>query len=142
MRFEIKDDYEKTWDYILPKVKEDFNNLLSGKWEVVFRKQTRTLPQNNLIHVIFSEIANTMAENGFENKIVIRARPTASNIKTYFKENILNGETSKATTKELAEALEVLMQSFNEFFLSKGVEVVRARGGGIENLLNNIDKKN
>ncbi len=134
IQFEKKADIEDMTS-IVERISRDLFDLSSGKWEVKIGKPTRTPLQNNTIHGIFKEIADKMMEHGLENRLTIKARPTADNIKVFFKENILKGATSEATTKELAEALDVLMDSFNEFFTEKGIQVVRIDSKQTQQLL-------
>ena len=66
-----------------------------------------------------------MQANDLNQMLTIKARPTADNIKTFFRENYLGGKsTSETTTSELANALDILLESFNDFFESKGLERV------------------
>ena len=108
-----------------------------GMGEIVIRKPTRTPRQNRTIHAIFSEIANTMAEYGLNNNLTIKARPTKDNIKTFFREKFLDGKsTAEVTTSELANALTLLLESFNEFFKSKGIKTVHVDSEELKSLLN------
>ena len=105
--------------------KQIFFSLEPGKYEIEVRRPRRTPKQNDTIHPIFREIAHVMQANDLNQMLTIKARPTEDNIKTFFRENYLGGKsTSEATTSELANALDILLESFNDFFESKGLERV------------------
>ncbi len=114
-----------------------FLSLDVGKYQMTIGKPTRTRKQNDTIHPIFREIANTMAEHGLDQRLTIKARPTEANIKTFFREKFLDGKsTSMAKTNELAKALDLLLESFNKFFRSKGIKTVHIESEELKSLLN------
>ncbi len=117
---------------------ELFLNLPLGKYQLSITKPKRTPAQNRTIHLIFGKIAEELRTHGLgEKKLTIKAYPTEENLKIFFREKFLNGKkTSETKTDELAKALDLFLDSFNEFFREKNLPIVRIDSAELRSLLN------
>ena len=86
-----------------------------GMGEVVFRKPTRTLAQNRLIHPFFKDLAMELAGLGFTiNVRNFTMQFNEKNAKEFFIERWLDGKrTSKCNTKEITDGLQNCIRDVN-----------------------------
>lgn len=123
MTFQI--NFEKKGDITAAEFEVDINmrNLPDGKWTIVCKKQTRTLPQNNSYHK-FAEIASNQCIS--ENKPMstkfcgmdIGYYPSPEQIKeNIFKPFMIKqygkNSSAKLTTKEMSEFSEIMERAFS-----------------------------
>ena len=121
-----------------PEQWKDFGNQMDemGKngtmWEVVIRKPVRTGKQNRMIHAVFTEISDALEMSGLE--IMLEMPPSAGALKEFFKSKYLDGKTSKASTKKLAEAFDRFLRHFNISFATNGMPPIEIQNEDYKSL--------